>query len=380
MIGNFGWRGVLLNAVGDNNKFQQNNNSGGGGVVFFGSVNTVNYNTGEIVFISSTTKQTNSAKPLNANIQNYPISGEIVMLVNLPKVDATSNTPQNPKSDDNFIRYFSGINIWENPSLNALVSSKQLEITSQPDYFSPTKIQNINPLTSSPGDFIIEGRFGNSIRLGNTNRNFSNGYSTNGETGDPITIINNGQSFNGYTVNETIESDLSSIYLTSTQKISNFRVANNSFSTFSSDKKPYADQYVSPQIILNSSRVILNAKSDSVIISGEKAISLSSNESINFECKDGKIYMRGTDIRLGSKNAKEPVLLGDKTVDQLIKMAEAIKSLSKVISTLKIYPGGNPSPDPSNGIGHELIRTMEKTIKDLEDKTHGIRSNFVKTT
>jgi hypothetical protein len=54
---------------------------------------------------------------------------------------------------------------------------------------------SIQPLLPFEGDTIVEGRFGNSIRLGATAKEAKEktAYSTKGETGDPITIIRNGQ-------------------------------------------------------------------------------------------------------------------------------------------------------------------------------------------
>jgi len=106
---------------------------------------------------------------------------------------------------------------------------------------------------------ILEGRFGNSIRFGSTNISNEisnpNGWSNLGNTGDPITIIRNGQSPNldkkGWLpTTENISGDASSIYLTSNQRIQNFEQAS-----------PYVDswdaKYIEPQTIeqalLNSS-------------------------------------------------------------------------------------------------------------------------------
>ena len=89
---------------------------------------------------------------------------------------------------------------------------------------------NIKPLLPYEGDYILEGRFGNSIRFGATARSEvipisqSNNWSTGtkGEIGDPITIIRNGQSVTldnqGWVHTlENINTDPSSIYLTSNQ-------------------------------------------------------------------------------------------------------------------------------------------------------------------
>ena len=90
--------------------------------------------------------------------------------------------------------------------------------------------------------------------------------------------------------------------------------------------------------------------------------------------------MDSIDIRLGSPNASEPVLLGDETVKQLIKLTNQVKNLGKIAETLKIYPGGNPVPDAgSNLIGNNITSTCDSILNKLKDNKRGIKSNFVKT-
>ena len=81
---------------------------------------------------------------------------------------------------------------------------------------------------------MIEGRFGQSIRFGSTIDNSKvtkpNRWSNEGDLGNPITIIRNGQTtpsnnFNGDRILEDIDQDPSSIYLCSNQQLSNFQPA-----------------------------------------------------------------------------------------------------------------------------------------------------------
>ena len=201
--------------------------------------------------------------------------------------------------------YISSLNIWNNPGFNGV---------SNPDapLFPMSKSQQVTPLSSNPGDFILQGRFGNSLRLGNTNSKYINTWSEVGENGDPIVIISNGQSANYTQPTEDIKENLSSIYLTSYQKIANFSLANENFNSYKNPPEKPAE-YKQSQIILNSSRVILNANNvndtnndnlntGDVLISGEKSIGLSSNKSINIESTETII---DGNILLGSKDAKE---------------------------------------------------------------------------
>lgn len=240
---------------------------------------------------------------------------------------------------------------------------------------------NIHPLFPFSGDTIFEGRWGNSIRFGNTSKiqgKFSNTWSSAGNNGDPITILRNGQDpnssdFGAEPIVENIKKDLSSIYLTSTQKLSTLGLANENFNSYTTPPIT-PSTFNSPQIILNSDRVILNAKKDSILISGEKSVGLLSNNSINIESK--QIYLDGNDIRLGNKNANESILLGDTTVELLRIVINELLNISKTLETSQIYPGGVPSIDPiMNPVATLASNNLDKVLIQLDK----IKSNYVKT-
>tara|TARA_Y100000361_G_C11121730_1_gene323609 strand:- start:53 stop:1180 length:1128 start_codon:yes stop_codon:yes gene_type:complete len=374
MITNYGWTGFVKGmANAQPLPFISNGTTSPSGQnpISIGTVESIsNIETGEIAVLSQgNTTSTVKAIPFFSNIKHIPIEGEVVILIkNELQTDVTNNSTY----------YLGSFNVWNNPSLNSVQSNNQISNPSTKDYFSPLKVKNVTPLFSLPGDTIFEGRFGNTIRLGNTNPNYPNDWSSSGEKGDPITIINNGQLESNSSI-ENINENLSSIYLTSYQKIANFSLAKQSFSSYNRGQEPVSPkEFTSPQIILNSDRVTLNAKTDSVLISGEKSVFLSSNKSVNITSKE--FYMDSIDIRLGSPNASEPVLLGDETVKQLIKLTNQVKNLGKIAETLKIYPGGNPVPDAgSNLIGNNITSTCDSILNKLKDNKRGIKSNFVKT-
>ena len=385
MIRTAGWAGVFKNTRPEIVK-TGNNNSGNASPINFAYVETVNYSTGKITCNLASSKMSLSATPLNPNIKAYPIAGEMVTLLQIPNPDAVTISGNGPLSNDNFIRYISGINIWNNPSLNAINDSDQLTTTSSPSYFSPTKIANILPLLSLPGDIIYEGRFGNSIRLGNTNSSYPNDWSSSGGKGDPIIIINNGQSDDlvlsrSTSTTENLTTNLSSIYLTSYQRLSSFYIANSSFSSYDKETTPkFPSEYNSPQIVLNSDRIVLNAKKDHIIISGEKSVGLSSNQSVNINGTK-KVYIEGLDVRIGfgSQRATEPALLGNETVKLLIKLTTQIQKLAKIAETLNTYEGGKKTPDSgANTIGGSILGQCESILNTLNDNERGIKSNFVK--
>lgn len=165
--------------------------------------------------------QCNRAKPLNANIKQYPVPNEIVFLVSAPSPDYNEY--------NNLIDYYMPPHaIHKDPNLNALPNALDVNEDFYKGNYFP-ELENIKPLQPYEGDILIEGRFGNSIRFGYTTpKNIvrHNYWSSKGDVGDPITIIRNGQQINkmggegnfDHTI-EHINFDDSCIFLCSNQTI-----------------------------------------------------------------------------------------------------------------------------------------------------------------
>ena len=199
--------------------------------------------------VSAETSKLASARPFFSYLKHYPLINETVVLItttskNIYKTGGAKAT-----------YYLPNINQWNSQHHNALplpADYKDSSKTSDDYKITGTGIvrqttdgdtdiplgeyfderMNLKPLLPYEGDSIVEGRFGNSIRIGSTAKDASTQppWSEIGENGDPIIIIRNGQSEElddkGW-VNtiENINQDASSIYLTSNQKINNLIVA-----------------------------------------------------------------------------------------------------------------------------------------------------------
>jgi hypothetical protein len=358
----------------------------------------------EVVNSLGTRSNSEFALPYDPQSKTYPLINEIVLLLKLPDQgigNITSSTSY---------YYMNAMGIWNHPHHNAypnLVTNSTLPDSQQQDYQTTeggnvrrvedgeTEIElnspnnpsqnnfieetNIRSLMPFMGDIIHEGRHGQSIRLGSTSKSQSekkNNWSEVGKNGDPITIFRNGQSptpnNDGWIpITENIKTDLSSIYLTSYQKLP-FSIANENFVSYSTPP-PSPSSFSKPQIILNSDRVILNAKSDSVIISGQTSVGLSSNKSINIEAKE--VYIDGNDIRLGSKDASQSVLKGDDTVELLKSLTTEISNLATALKTIQIWPSGIPSSDPTIG---PVASIAETNLNRIKAQLNNLKSNFVK--
>jgi hypothetical protein len=366
-------------------------------------LNQIGQITGESVSPDNTVKpKVYIASPASSNLKNLPLVNEYVYVYKIvgpnskggqwvydpplslyrglspnsnPFPSPTYNS--NPPSQNvNYSQIEAGaVNITDNQPQEINLNS-----IDNPSQSTFVEKGNIHPLMPFAGDIIYEGRFSNSLRFGNTAKSksqYANNWSSAGNNGDPITILRNGQDpnssdYGAEPITENINKDLSSIYLTSTQKIP-FSLANENFISYTTPPITPAS-FNLPQVILNSDRVILNAKSDSVLISGEKSVGLSSNNSINLEAQ--QVYINGNDIKLGSKNATQPVLKGDDTVEMLKRITTELLNLATALKTAQIFPGGVPAPDPVVG---PIANIASSNLNIILQQIDSIKSTYVKT-
>jgi hypothetical protein len=351
---------------------------------------------------SATGTTVNFALPYDSQIKTYPLVNELVLLFSLPNQQQGQNT-----SNQSYF-YLKPLGVWNHPHHDAYPNpstivnpnqrrdykttengavrrvedqSTEINLNSPVNPSQNTFVEktDIHPLMPYMGDSLLEGRHGQSLRFGSTAKSKStinNNWSSAGTNGDPITIVRNGQPTNvsdkGWIpITENINNDLASIYLTSYQKIP-FSIANENFVSYTTPPTT-PSQFVNPQIILNSDRIVLNAKTDSVLISGEKSVSVSSNNSVNIEAK--QIYLDGNDIRLGNKNASQSALKGDITVEYLKILITELKNLTEVLKTVQDWPGGVPTP---NSAILTVANSSQEIFEKIYNNIDNIKSNFIK--
>jgi hypothetical protein len=174
--------------------------------------------------------------PLNSNVSQYPLLGEIVLLINAPSKSAQLLKEGSSKY------YMAVVNIWNYVNHNALPASsyninapdndpssnyRGFTGNSKGGYndvpygetFEEKVIPRIFPFE---GDIIYEGRWGQSIRFGSTvaESTTENPWSSDGDDGDPITIISNGLSTEDSAYHlEDINEDASGIWMCDGQSI-----------------------------------------------------------------------------------------------------------------------------------------------------------------
>ena len=345
-------------------------------------------------------KNYNFAKPLFPNIQHIPLINEITYIISFP-----STNTQNPRNIDlNQISYyyFQPLNMWNTLNQNAFPdpltdynkeSDSQITNTSYQQAQAGATVNqdapeseinlgktfkekdNIKHLQPYEGDIIYEGRWGQSIRFGSTVLN-QNPWSSTGEEGSPILIIRNGQAFSETATwiptIEEINNDLGSIYFGSNQQLPLNAASINYSSYQTSSTTPISpDKYTSNQIIITSGRLVFNSSQDHILLSSNTSINLNAINSINIDTDSAIIQSKK--LYLGDKDADEPLLLGNQTVDLLDTLLESLKSFLNICETLTGTDPGIPLA-PLNAIAVKINITIEKLQSDLKNITS--KDNF----
>lgn len=347
-------------------KFKEYGEWNGVGTVFF---DLVDFPFGEEVV--------NTARPLFSNTKFYPLINELVSLVFLSSTGTQTNT------NITEAYYLPPINLWNSQHHNALPDpTVELSENTTQDYQNAeggasqdvrrvydnsTDIElgegfneqiNTHPLLVFAGDNLIEGRWGNSLRLGSIIENGAN-Y--------PITIIRNGQptdtSSEGWVpIKEDINKDISSIYLNETQSLA-LEAASTSYNSYPTAPEGITE-YTKNQIILNSGRLVFNAKSSDILITSNKSINLNTPTTVNIDSKE--TYIASDKIFLGDKQATEPILKGDITVTQLNTLIDSL------IQFFTVY-GKEPSPykPGSTPLANSIVGTLNSVKATLSRSGQG---------
>ena len=125
--------------------------------------------------------------------------------------------------------------------------------------------------------------------------------------------------------------------------------------------------YLGEQIIINSGRVTLNSKDDSVFLFGKKAIGFSSAGTINFDA-DEYVIVNAPNIYLGI-GAKEPLVKGTQLTIMLDDILDALRVLATQLSGAQDSKGASitnvivASDSLKNSVGR-----IKSRLKDITSK------------
>jgi hypothetical protein len=354
-------------------------------------------------YISNDPSNVIVAKPLDVNIKNVPISGEIVMVMRAPNA---YNSPGRTSAD---YYYTNAVSLQGSVHHNGLpgmteflpiknsaneqvrneaqdgitVKSSELEeVTSTIDPLFPERL-DVYPLQPYPGDILIEGRFGQSIRLGST-INEDQRYPLSpywkegtGASGNPIIIISNGtnpkrKKYNSFTL-ENIDEDDSGIWLTSGQSVSFTPASTFSISIEDKGVDLYRrNGYAGNQAIIASDRIVLNARKQELIGFSSQGIAFSSDKVFSIDSRD-LFEVESKRISLGL-NAEEPALLGNTTAEWLTDLCDVLNRMLQEIKLITVPTGVGPSGTPINSAN---FTSIDSTVNSLSKRIEDLKSQLV---
>jgi len=297
------------------------------------------------------------ARPLFSNMRQPPLEGETVLLL------STIGSYASGISSNEELYYLGIINLQGSVHHNSIPNINEVETRNdgggdaqsyQTTGAGSTRKQqqakidskfpesrNVKAIQPYVGDVLIEGRFGNSIRLTSTLKS-TNVYTKNanwqkgdGTEGDPMLILRvNKPTQNTNKVNDFITEDFtkddSIITLQSTQAL-NFTPGSSvtdSIKNQSLDSWDKGQKFGGKQILISSGRVVFNSTQNEIIAFAKKGIGLSSADAISLDAQKN-IEMSATKILLG-KNADEPLIMGNKMKDWMEQLIDAIGKLTAI--------------------------------------------------
>jgi len=274
------------------------------------------------------------AYPYDSTIVTFPLKGEVVEIIGGPRDDEE-------RSDSEYKTYYGRVvSGWNAVNHNSLPVGDSQEVVNT-DLGEDIEELSINPLYPNSGDTIIDSRLGNSLRFGGY-KGTKSIITDKDNDGKPYTILSNGRESNTDSllpIAEDINKDKSSIYLVSDHlvplKQSRIKLNSNVVKTIHTDK------YRGNQILINSGRLVFNAKEEDIVFTSKDSFTVSSNdinldgeEYISLDAK--KIYLGDNSMIADTQEGTpEPAVLGHQLDDFLTSLLDELNRLANSFNKLK---------------------------------------------
>lgn len=269
------------------------------------------------------------AFPALTYLSTVPLAGEFVQIIKGPGAESSGNLT-------NLDYYLPSVNIWNHPQHGA-TSDTGAPPKLAPEFYEKV---DVNPLKPFPGDIILEGRTGQSIRF---SENFTGTPWTSPSASQPVVLITNGQvqtsEGNSY-VTEDINLDPASIYLTSNHSIPlevEYEWKRPQSTSYALNKIPTAaNSYVGKQVLINSGRLYFNAKEESILLSAKDNVGLLGEEvhldatvTVNIEAPT--IRLTGDSL---DPSRQQAAVRGDELVGELLNTYNYLLNVSDLLIIL----------------------------------------------
>lgn len=307
------------------------------------------------------------ARPVSANMRDYPVRHEVVLIAQYLgewfwtcKLNLLGNRNHNaypniskgnrPQGDENDTTRYQG-------ATAGVVQSNNEPVQLGPrGVFQETATQ---PLLLNEGDIALEGRYGNAIRLS---------YNTQNQA--PSLLITNGRRPGDFTITQNVAEDVNeegSVLLMTENQDFGFVPSTVDVEGHHASYPEAPDSYGGQQTLISSGRVILNSKTDEILVYARRAYALVTGGAYVL---DGAGTYTGTfaenwvvnapEMYLGDESATEPIPLGNKLADWLRDLVQAIK--------VEIHPTPSGPSGPPNPVSQarydQLVNRLEEILSE----------------
>ena len=358
------------------------------------------------------------SRPLDPSLLRLPIKGEIVPVIIF--ISSNSTTDVNKKIS----YYMNNVNTWNSSHHNSLPNISALDALEETTSENVKKPEDGNPFVEGEelpdlgeffterndikrvqvyeGDVILEGRFGQHIRLGSSDKILDenpNWWSEGSDEtlGKPVTIISNGQSSEKIGELEPrdlystdVNKDPSTIILTENQPTSldlAYLDLGEDDAILNTLEFDTIVDTQNPTIQMNSGTLILNARDNKLLGFAKAGIGLatSGNMSIDVTNKiesvcDEKIeemtsYYKFTTPKMDAEATKSN--LGEKAVagsgEPMVLGNQLVDVLTRLIDNIKLYAfigGGGVHLNQKGNPGEKLNDLVKGDLKKILSQNH----------
>lgn len=142
--------------------------------------------------------------------------------------------------------------------------------------------------------------------------------------------------------------------------------------------------YQGNQVIINSDRLVFNAKNDAILLYSDKVMGFSTKGNFHFDTdtnKDTKFIINAPNIYLGLSNPQtgtlptEPAVLGNELETLLINLIDFLISMNLdmcyQVSSISTTPGTPTAMDPSN---QSIFSKNQQQLIDIQNSIKDIKS------
>ena len=326
------------------------------------------------------------AYPLNLNIVDFPVRGETVFIQKIyDKFYYTDrvNMFNNPNSAVS-IGSSQKFNVGKNTSSQKTLDTAESEIAENKEkinevvlgnYFTPDL--NIRQLVPNEGDTLIQGRFGNTIRLGSIDNEPTIKLRA-GQISD-YEKFDEGADFKSFLdsspvntpLEENINLDASSMWMTTDETVRLTPATLEDTNIYPTEVAPA--EFGGKQIILNSGRLIFNSKENGILGFSNGPVDFSTLNTFGVSAKQG-LNLYSPIMNIGRDGNDEPGKTKEIVFRSSNVTTSAVDGRVETYSTNIGLYGDLSTVGPSPAVrGNELREILEEMIEIMKTTTSAVR-------